>query len=138
MSALKLETHENRTQFSPGDMIEGLAGWELDAPPESVTLYLFWHTTGKGDRDVGVADQVVYDNPAAVDAQIFSLRAPDGPYSYAGRLISITWSLELVVEPGHHVQRLDLTISPTYDPVTPSLTEADADDSFEAMKARFQ
>ena len=122
MAELKLETHENRTHFAPGEVIQGIAGWQLDEPPETVELLLFWHTSGKGDRDVSTADQTAFDNPPAVDAQVFSFTAPNGPYSFDGKLIALHWSLELVVEPGHHVKRLDLTIAPEGVAVTPDTT----------------
>ncbi|MFW6060111.1 MAG: hypothetical protein ACODAQ_08005 [Phycisphaeraceae bacterium] len=137
MSQLKLETHDNRTQFAPGQMIEGLAGWQVEEPPERVTLYLFWHTTGKGDRDVGVIDKLEYENAVAVDAQIFSFKAPDGPYSYDGKLIAIHWALELVVEPGHRVERLDLIISPTGAPITPP-ADAEPAEASAGFKFSFQ
>ncbi len=123
MSELKLETHEDRTQFQPGQFIEGLAGWEMNEPPEKVELCLFWYTSGKGDRDVGVAERKTFDDPAAVDAQLFRFEAPNGPYSYAGRILSINWAIELLVEPGHHTQRVELTITPSGEAVQPSDTE---------------
>lgn len=118
MSRLQLETHENRTAFVPGETIQGVTGWELDAPPERVELCLLWHTAGKGDRDTNVAERVTFESPAAVDAQTFSLTAPEGPYSYEGKLITLSWALELIVEPGGHVERLELVIAPDADTVT--------------------
>ena len=120
MPQFKLETHDNRTTFAPGETIQGLAGWELDEAPESVEVHLFWHTTGKGDRDVGTADQTTFPEAPAVDAQIFKFTAPNGPYSYDGKLIAIHWALELIVEPGHHVERLDLTIAPDGEALQPA------------------
>lgn len=113
-----LETLDHQTRFHPGDVISGIAGWELEPIPDSVEVCLFWHTSGKGDRDVGIADRVHLSATGATDAQPFRLQAPAEPYSFSGRLITLTWSIELIVEPGHHVQRLDITLSPTGEEVT--------------------
>ena len=112
MATLKLETHEDQRAYRPGDRIEGVAGWDLDQPPRSAEVRLFWHTSGKGDTDVAIAAVHRFESPSAVDAQIFGMDAPAGPYSFSGRLVSLQWTLELVLEPGGHARRLDLTIGP--------------------------
>src|SRR5690606_28676875 len=100
------------------EVVEGVAGWELDAPPTSVELRLFWHTAGKGDEDVKIVDTVRFDDAPAVDARIYRITLPaDGPYGFSGRLITLQWSLELVVKPGGDVARLDITVSPTREEV---------------------
>lgn len=120
---LHLETLDRHTSFRPGDTVEGVAGWEPgpgEDPPDRVEVRLFWHTAGKGDRDVGVVDTVSFDAPAPTDAQVYRLALPAaGPYSFSGKLISLTWSIELVVMAGgnEHVERLDLTVSPTGEEV---------------------
>jgi hypothetical protein len=112
MAELTLETQDDKTQFAPGEMIEGTAGWEVDQRPEEATLCLFWHTAGKGEQDVGIATKMVFEEPGNIETRAFSLQAPEAPYSFSGKLITLTWSLELLIEPGHEVQRVDLVISP--------------------------
>jgi hypothetical protein len=116
---LHLETLDHRGSYRPGDVVEGVAGWEAadGKPPAGVEVRLFWHTTGKGDEDVGIADTARFENPAAADAQRYMLQLPVVPYSFSGRLISLQWSLELIVQPGNHVTRLDITVSPTGEEV---------------------
>lgn len=118
MAHLHLETLEQQTTFTPGSIIEGVAGWELDTPPTSVELRLFWYTTGKGDQDVGVVDTETWSNPGAADAQAFKLKLPDGPYSFRGRLITLSWAIELLVEPGKRVERMEIVVSPVGEPVS--------------------
>lgn len=118
MNTAHLETLENRTRYRPRDVVEGVAGWELEAPPASAEVRLFWHTSGKGDQDVVVVATHAFKNMQATDAQIYQLRIPDvGPYGFSGKLITLQWSVELVVEPGHHVQRIDLSVSATGEEV---------------------
>lgn len=111
MARLRLETHEDQTRFAPGQVVHGLAGWELDAPPKAVELRLVWHTQGKGDRDVKVAHRQPLTTDAAVDAQLFELTLPTQPYSFSGRLIALAWALELVID-DRHSTRLELVIAP--------------------------
>jgi len=37
---------------------------------------------------------------------------PAAPYSFAGKLIALRWALELVVDHGRDVARIDLLVSP--------------------------
>jgi len=112
MSKLSIGTKNNQTAFVPGKKIEGAAGWKLDEPPESVEVRLFWHTDGKGTPDVTLVDTVTFEHPLAEEARPFTFVAPAAPVSFSGKLISLTWSLELVVTPGRDCARLDLVISP--------------------------
>ena len=45
------------------------------------------------------------------DDRSFSLRLPREPYSFSGKLISLVWALELIVEPGSNVTRQELVMS---------------------------
>lgn len=113
MSKLQIGLRENRTAFAPGDTIAGAVIWELDAAPGMAELRLLWFTRGKGTEDIGVVETVAFDDPQAGDTRPFSIRAPESPYSFSGKLISILWALELVVEPGDHCERTDITIGPS-------------------------
>lgn len=110
--ALKLQTHEHRTRFRCGESIDGTASWQLDEAPRTAEVRLFWYTRGKGTEDVGVAKTVRFDHPQREDSREFQIDVPNRPYSFSGKLISLIWAIELLIEPGGHVQRLDLIISP--------------------------
>lgn len=113
MNRVHLETLDHRTAFRPGEVVEGVAGWALDAPPKTVTVTLAWHTSGKGDTDHKVIDTVTFEDVPAVDARIYRFTLPNGPYGFSGRLITLQWSIELLVKPGKHAASVDLTVSPT-------------------------
>ncbi|MEL7087789.1 MAG: hypothetical protein AAGL98_05005 [Planctomycetota bacterium] len=118
MPTLTVELSGNQTAFRPGDPVDGLAGWEFggDAPPW-VEVRLYWATSGKGTPDVVVAQAQKFEAPAAVDAQVFRFVAPDGPFSYEGRLIEIGWGIEVVAHKTKEVAQLDLTLSNSGDAV---------------------
>ena len=109
---LGLTVGGQRRVFSPGEAIEGVASWRLDAPPQSVEVRLFWYTKGKGTRDVGVVQLVSVATPGAAGEERFEIFAPQGPPSFSGRLVSLQWALELVVEPGSLAERVELVIAP--------------------------
>ena len=85
--------------------------WQVDDPPQSAELRLFWYTSGKGTQDVGNVETVVFQTPQTHDDRTFSLTLPREPYSFSGKLISIVWALELIVEPGANVERQEFVMS---------------------------
>jgi len=100
-----------RTAYGPGEEIRGTAAWSADKPPRQAEVRLFWHTEGKGTRDSAVAETVVLENPQAVDTRTFVCRAPDFPPSFSGRLISLIWGVELVLDSGD-APFVELVIAP--------------------------
>jgi len=108
-----VETHDGSTSFRPGDTVEGTVRWQLPEPPESIELRLFWSTEGKGDQDLAVMETIPFDNPGAQDRRTFRVRLPAGPYSFSGKLITLTWALEAVALPGEKSGNLFLVVSPT-------------------------
>lgn len=113
MSRMKIETAENRTEFFPGEEVKGRVSWELDKPPQSVELRLFWYTRGKGDQDVSVVQTVDFSNPSQYEQRDFSITLPDAPYSFSGKIISLIWALELVAQPSGTTERLEILLTPT-------------------------
>jgi hypothetical protein len=119
MSTLTVEIEDGKLAYAPGGEVRGRASWTLDADPESVEVHLFWRTEGKGTQDTDIADTVVFEAPGKQDRREFRLKIPDGPYSFAGKLVAILWSVEVVAEPGSEAGRQDIVVSPTGEPVKP-------------------
>lgn len=113
MNSLRIEIQDNRTVYQPGDIVMGRVGWELDERPKAVEVRLFWYTRGKGSSDVEIVDRARFEHPAKMELQQFRLKLPEAPYSCSGKLISILWAVEAVVEPSDLTQRVDLVMSPT-------------------------
>jgi hypothetical protein len=110
---IEIATVSGDTAFRPGDVLAGRVSWQLAEAPESAEVRLFWYTAGRGTQDVGVVSTVPLAAPAAEDRRDFELRLPDGPYSFSGRLISLLWAVEVVLQPGPRAGRLELVLSPT-------------------------
>lgn len=113
MDRIEVSTRDGRLSFRPGEAIEGTVSWRLDEAPRSVELRLFWYTEGKGDRDLEIVTTVPFEAPGAEDRRAFRLPAPAEPWSFSGKLISLTWALEAVAEPGAKAGRTEILISPT-------------------------
>jgi hypothetical protein len=113
VSLLKIAVREDRTRFLPGDEVVAAAYWKLDHPPRTAEARLFWFTRGKGTQDVNVVQTIRFENPQPEEARPARFQLPDAPYSFSGKLISLVWALELVVEPGGESKRVELTVSPT-------------------------
>jgi hypothetical protein len=114
---LALGTEGARVGYAPGETLSGVAGWRLAEAPRAAEVRLLWYTQGKGTRDVRVVETCHLDHPLAQEARPFSIPLPTQPWSVDGRLVSLVWALELVVEPGSRNVRHELVISPTGRPV---------------------
>jgi hypothetical protein len=113
MDRIEVSTRDGRLSFRPGDVIEGMVSWRLGEAPRSVELRLFWYTEGKGDRDLEIVTAVPFEAPEAEDRRAFRLTAPAEPWSFSGKLISLTWALEAVAEPGSKAGRIEIVLSPS-------------------------
>jgi hypothetical protein len=113
MSDLRVELGGGRIAFTPGEPLSGRVSWRGVDQPSSAELRLFWYTSGKGTQDVGIVQTLTFAAPRPEDGRDFTLPLPREPYSFSGKLISLVWALELIVEPGGHVARREFVLSPT-------------------------
>ena len=111
MSTLRIDISGGPRGYKPGETIKGRVTWQVDEQPQSAELRLFWYTSGKGTQDVQNVDAVVFQTPQMNDDRTFSLTLPREPYSFSGKLISLVWALELIVEPGSNVERQQFVMS---------------------------
>ena len=113
MSTLEIQTRDGKTRFRPGEEITGTVAWTLDKSPNSVELRLFWYTRGKGITDVGVVETLPFPAAGQCDRRDFHVPLPAKPFSFSGKLISLIWAIELIVQPGKQSSRFEFTLSPT-------------------------
>lgn len=109
---LTLETEGNLTAFIPGSTVTGRCSWDLTEVPREVVLRLFWYTEGRGTQDLGIVDELAFSVQSARQEESFRFQLPPAPYSMSGSLLAIRWALELVIDGGEEVARLDLLVSP--------------------------
>ena len=112
MTGLHIELADGRTAFKPGESVDGRVSWTVNGAT-SAELRLFWYTRGKGTEDVGLVDTVAFPDPQTTDQRTFRFALPEAPYSFSGKLISIIWAIELILEPGPSVERREIVMSPS-------------------------
>jgi hypothetical protein len=112
MNVMTIELSRDRASFEPGDEAIGSVSWNLSRPAQCMELRLFWFTRGKGTEDVGVAETVRFEKPSSSETRSFRFRVPEAPYSFSGKLISLTWALELIAYPSKEVVRREIVIAP--------------------------
>ena len=113
MAKLSIHLPDDQAVFAPGQSLQGSVQWRLETAPEHLELSLFWYTSGKGTRDVGVVETVTFDRPGTLGSKGFSFDLPLGPYSFSGRLISLIWALELTCSSGSETVRREIVVSPS-------------------------
>ena len=67
MSALRIDISGGRRGYKPGETIDGRVTWQVDQPPQSAELRLFWYTSGKGTQDVQIVDSTNFPAPQVND-----------------------------------------------------------------------
>ena len=112
MTATIATKFDNRA-YVPGERIEGTVSWESSEPLESAEVCLFYYTEGKGTQDVEIVERMAMNGILQAGSREFAFDLPNGPFSFSGRLVSLSWALELVLQPGNHTERLEIVLSPT-------------------------
>lgn len=119
MTELRIELNGGRTNFRSGELVRGIAKWELtDGDVRAVELRLFWYTEGKGDQDIEIVHVERFDVAGTLGEEPFAFRLPMQPYSFSGKLITLQWALELL--PGSRARRahrVEIVVSPTGDEI---------------------
>lgn len=96
----------DETRLNPGGTLTGKVGWEVEKLPRKAAVRLFWRTSGKGTEDLKVVDEIEVPQPARQQLFDFSFQLPLEPYSFQGRLLSITWGVEVVVDKQNELAEL--------------------------------
>jgi hypothetical protein len=102
----------DRDAYAPGETLAGTVSWQLDAPATGVEVRLFWYTRGKGTQDVHVVKAQQFDAAGTGGRRDFRFVLPEEPYSFSGKLVSLTWALEAVAQPGDRSARRELVVAP--------------------------
>ncbi len=109
---LEITTESDNPSYKPGDHVRGRVSWQMESPPREAELRLFFHTSGKGSADVEIVAVVPFETPGPDENRSYELTLPDNPCSFSGKLLSLHWALELVID-DTQTERLDIIVSPT-------------------------
>ncbi|HQH25839.1 MAG TPA: hypothetical protein PLP17_00470 [Oligoflexia bacterium] len=98
MEQLVIEIEGRKKVFLPGDMLRGRIRWSCAETPKTAELRLFWYTRGKGTAHSELVEGLRYDRAGPSESHNFDFKLPLAPYSFSGKLITLTWALELDIE----------------------------------------
>jgi len=124
VSGMNLELADGKTNYRPGEWVEGVAFWDLAAAPESIEVRIYWRTQGKGTQDLELVRNAKFTQVGLKDRRPFRLQLPAAPYSFSGKLVSLVWGVELVSEPQGESADLEIVLSPTGEEVRLDRTPA--------------
>lgn len=100
---LNLQLDKSVSEYVAGETISGTAAWEsLPEKTDKLSVRLIWYTQGKGDRDVELLASLDFEITPDMQRsgqQKFDFVAPSRPYSFSGKLIELTWAVELIAYP---------------------------------------
>ncbi len=113
MNQLEITLQQNAACFAPRAAVAGTVRWQSRSRPRRIEVALRWRTSGKGTPDTGVAESLTINDPATSGSRDFSLVLPEGPYSFSGRLVSLTWAVEATSFPGKETAHREIIVSPT-------------------------
>jgi len=113
---LNLKLDKDSGEYVAGESIHGTATWEaLPEKTNKLSVRLIWYTQGKGDRDVELLASLDFEIVSDMHRrgeQSFDFVAPARPYSFSGKLIELTWAVELIAYPTHDSVVEKLVIGP--------------------------
>ncbi|MBI1206305.1 MAG: hypothetical protein GC191_03330 [Azospirillum sp.] len=111
-----IELTGGHTFLLPGDLLGGSVRWRLDERLREAAVQLIWFVRGKGGAEDRVVATIPFDAPGSVDDRVFELGLPAGPYSFSGRLFTLSWAVRLILD-GAVAAHQDIVLSPTRQPI---------------------
>ena len=75
-------------------------------------LRLFWTTFGVGIPESKVVQAVTFERLLTFDSRPFKFNLPAFPYSYRGKLMSLSWVLEATLFPSRRTVRKHFIMGP--------------------------
>jgi hypothetical protein len=101
-----------KNEYQPGEEIRGVVKWN-GFESDRLEIRLIWFTEGKGTSDSHIFATRSVEKASPNGEAGFSFAAPHRPYSFSGKLISLTWTIEVLFYPGKNTERHDLVVAPT-------------------------
>ena len=112
MDSLQIILARSSGEFEPGNDLVGQLTWNLAKAPDRVELRLFWSTFGVGIAESKVIEAVTFERLLTFDSRPFKFRLPQFPYSYRGKLMSLSWVLEATAFPSRRNVRKHFIMGP--------------------------
>jgi hypothetical protein len=99
----------SQEQYRPGDNVEGNVQWKFSEPAESIEVRLLVEINTEKSYAAGLQ----WNQLPSTGICDFSLRLPEGPYSFSGQKIRIDWSVEVQCVAWGYTEEAEFSFSPT-------------------------
>ena len=109
---IQLQIERQPAQFQPGEILSGEVAWSGASGITSATINLFWTTSGKGSKDTAVVTSQRLEHVREKDERRFDFPLPDSPSSFSGSLITLTWGVEVLLNPGEAAAHAEFVLAP--------------------------
>lgn len=81
----------------PTERLRGEVSWQLNKAPKKLQVNLYWTTAGRGNTDLRIIESKSL-KPNQHGFSSFEFVLPAGPYSFSGRLITLSWAVEFIAD----------------------------------------
>jgi hypothetical protein len=89
--AINLKIKDDKNKFLPGNEIQGEVMFRLSCTPAKIVVILYWFTDGTVSNIMQELEFYPVDSFGVLP---FKFKLPITPYSYSGKLFSISWEIE--------------------------------------------
>src|ERR1043165_7353473 len=111
MNSIAIEIADEARFFKPGQKLKGSAVWTAAPVPHRVEVRLFWFTSGAAPTQVRIVNRSVIKNVKDRRFTTFEFTMPPGPWSFAGRLVTLHWAVEAILFPSRASAITRITLS---------------------------
>ena len=92
---MTIDLHINKEHYLPNETLRGSITYKNVNREEKLILILYWYTTGMSELDTHKHLTLDFSPPSESGQQEFFIQLPNHPYSFSGKLITLTWALKL-------------------------------------------
>ncbi|MGJ8726489.1 MAG: hypothetical protein ACSHYB_18235 [Roseibacillus sp.] len=110
-----IEIELDHFHHQPFQELKGKVRITTPTPPEGMELRVFWFTRGRGDEEASIIHRLKLETAQALTN--FSWKLPAAPYSFAGKLITLAWAIEVVDENEQSLDLVPFLLSPSGEEV---------------------
>ena len=107
----------SREQYRPGENVEGNVQWKFPEPADTIAVRRLLEITANWNSEKSYAAGLQWKQLPSSGICNFSLRLPEGPYSFIGQKIRIDWSVEVECSEWGYTEEADFSYSPTGEPL---------------------
>ena len=104
-------------RFAPGETMVITLASDASSKTDPLTVQLGWFTEGRGTRDASVVWSEELAGLAPGADRTFEVRLPETPWTFSGRLVSVSWRLEVLDAKRQPLVAVPLVIAPGGQPV---------------------